>query len=292
MSEIDEFERALADALTKVGAAARPPGDAWERLVRRFDSRPADRAEPDAREENLEVVMPTPDRQEPMTRRWRVYVGVAAAAALLIVGLVAFSDLRDDSAPADEPLPQVTTVPDGPDPTLAVSIAEQFLTALGELDAVAAISLVDADAQIQHYNQTATRAEIAVGVAMEEAVGGRTELQGCESTAPDQVRCEATYIDDRVETFGGVPGEMTYLVKVDNGLITAYRVGLDTDTFGSNPWESYKTFVFEQSQDDFAAMFASHPDGMGIIGPLLTEESVELHRQYTENFVLKHDDRS
>jgi len=106
----------------------------------------------------------------------------------------------------------------------------------------------------------------------------------------DQVTCRTTYIDDRVEAVGGVAGDITYFITVENGLITAYRVALDADTFGTNPWESYKTFVTERSQDDFGAMFAGHPDGIDIIGPVLTEESVELHRQYTQEFVAEYRD--
>jgi hypothetical protein len=289
MPELDELERALTDGLNSVAATARPPSDAWERLARRLEGHTTSGSLPDTNRDHREDMMLTPRRNEPRTRRWTLFVGAAAAAAVLILALVAVLPLRDDgNVPADQPSPPVTGAPEGPDPAAAVSVAERFMTALAEADATTAVGLVDADATINHYGQSGTRDEIEIAVSLEEATGGRIAPESCELTAPDQVTCEATYINDRVEAVGGVPADMTYFIKVENALITAYRVALDTDTFGTNPWTDYQTFVraTERNPGDFGAMFASHPDGMGIVGPLLTDTSVELHRQYTDDFVL------
>jgi hypothetical protein len=122
MAEFDQLERELTAELSKVGAAARPPSDAWERFARRLDhdppradlpthSTPAGRRINDGRPPHeTEIIMRSNDTVQP-SRRWYI---LGAAAGLIAIAVVAIGlAARDTDPPAPAP---AATVP-APAPT-------------------------------------------------------------------------------------------------------------------------------------------------------------------------------
>lgn len=223
----------------------------------------------------------TPQRVD--TRRWPF---LAAAAAVAIVAGLVIVATRDggDSVPADEPDAVV-----GQQPT-PVSVGERFVTAIDGGDRLAAMSLLADDAPLQMLGATVP-SEFEWLFGMFEATGDRFTLQGCEFTEPDQVECHALFSNRWTDAVAGERAEATFFIKVDGDQITAMRYALDTETFGPTVWEPFLEFVRQRSLDDFGKMFASHPDGMGVVGPILTDESLALHQKYTDEYAVANGDR-
>jgi hypothetical protein len=208
-----------------------------------------------------------------------------AAAALLIAGIgvtALFAIQRDDpSTPtADEPAPVDSE--QQADATLLT--AERFMTAYDLADRTSAMSFVSEDAPMQIGGQFIARSEIGPLFRLSEVVDDRYKLQRCELVQPNQVTCVALYSNGWSDAVGAEPVDATFFLRIEGDQITALRAAIDTATFGPTVWDRYLEFVREQSLDDFGKMFASNADGMGIIGPALTDESVELHATYTRDF--------
>ena len=213
-----------------------------------------------------------------------------AAAALLIVGIGAmalFVNRGDDPATntADEPNPvESAPVEPGQQAEATRLQAERFMAAFDLADRTTAMSLVSEDAPIQVGSQLVTRSEIGPLFRLSEVTDDRYELQRCEVIQPGQVTCRALFSNRWTDAVGAEPVDATFFMRIEDDQITALRTGIDTETFGPLVWDRYLNFVREQDLNDFGKMFASHPDGMGIIGPKLTDESVELHDIYTADF--------
>ena len=59
----------------------------------------------------------------------------------------------------------------------------------------------------------------------------------------------------------------------------------EAEELPSEVWSTWSEFVRDRGDGDWGIMSKSHSDGAAIIGPVLTAESIELHRRYTEEFV-------
>jgi streptogramin lyase len=109
----DRVERDLG----QIADRASPSSTAWEAIQHRID-------EQDTTESTMEVIMLSPDRNQPSTRsRSWIYAAAAAAVVALVGGLIVFGNLADeDQLPADQP-PQ--TIPAEPEPETATPVAPE-----------------------------------------------------------------------------------------------------------------------------------------------------------------------
>lgn len=148
MSDFDQLERELSRQLREVGAAARPPADAWERFARRLNSRapttqqshpskPGPNRVSDVQpSDEMEITMRSNDVAQ-SRRRWPL---LGAAAGLIAVAIIGIALAARDT---DEPEPPVATAP-SPAPTTLPAPPPVELRGAGGPEAVEAFTTVSA----------------------------------------------------------------------------------------------------------------------------------------------------
>lgn len=293
MSDFDQLERALSTQLREVGAAARPPADAWERFARRLDSaaaateqlRPqpgADRVDDGDPSQGMEITMRS-NEIAPSRRRWPL---LGTAAGLIVVVIVGVALAARDS---DEPDPPVATVPPPSAPTTPPAPPPVELQgAEGSPGAVGAFATVSAAFEAFNAGDTAGWA-IPVSAELNPdpdesgepldmdyetarlAAGGRFENGSCdyEPLAADPApgtedgegpiarhlfNCSVTYVD-AFTIAAGIDAVEGYSFSVADD-------GTPVETFNSGPDVEVRSFMisFVNWLDD------EHPDLVASIG--------------------------
>ena len=159
-------------------------------------------------------------------------------------------------------------------------VAEQFIAAGDAADVEASLALIDPEAQLTVGDNVVAREGKENWIRLEGVLGFRDEEAVCSASDPTQVEYSAMRSNRWTDATGGEPEPNTFFLRIEEGQVTAMR-----STAAADGWEEYFEFVMERSSDEeFAAMFVSHPDGMGIIGLAYTDESIELHSHWTDKF--------
>jgi hypothetical protein len=213
--------------------------------------------------------------RSPDTHRHRRHVLAAVAVAAAVVGgLVLLSTDQDDKRPAD--VPDITT-PVEPDPA---TVGAAFVSAIDSHDYDNAHRLLTDDATIQMLGSTDI-AEFEQLLAHLEAVDARYGLTECTYAEP-AVTCRASFTNAWFDPLDEPATTATFFIRIEDGQVSALR---QAEELPDRVWSTWSSFVRDRGEGDWGAMTKSHPDGLGIIGPILTDESIELHRQYTIEFV-------
>jgi hypothetical protein len=222
----------------------------------------------------LTALEPKAPERNNSKRPWLMAAAAVAALALVVGGLALLSPDQDEERPAD--VPEVTTRVE-PDPA---AVAAAFVSAIDSHDHDNAQLLLADDATIQMLGSTDV-AEFEQLLAHLEAVDARYDLTECTYAEP-AVTCRALYTNAWFDPLDEPATTATFFVRVEDGQVTALR---QAQKLPDRVWLTWSSFVRDRGEGDWGAMAKGHPDGMGIIGPMLTDESIELHRQYTTEFV-------
>lgn len=196
-------------------------------------------------------------------------VGVAAVALLWIM-----RPAEDTTTPANEP-----AALSAPDPE-AVGIAEEFLQASNDFDALQAMSYLSDDV-VGH------RKAYRQNLSWLEATGFQKILDFCQqvggSTASGtSVRCTYDFHGLRSDEMGlGPYGGSSDEFTVHDGLIVQQSGLLDTEKFSPQVWEPFAEWVSKAYPEDAAVMYedASYSQEMH------TPESIRLWEQHTREYV-------
>lgn len=185
--------------------------------------------------------------------------------------------VADDPNPAESPVETDTTEQSAEQ---AAVVAEQFTAAGDAADVEASLALIDPEARLTVGNNVVAPEEKENWIRLEGVLGFRDEEAVCSASDPTQVECSTNRSNRWTDATGGEPEPNTFFLRIQEGQVTAM-----SSTAVVDGWEEYVEFVMERSSDEeFAAMFVSHPDGMGIIGLAYTDESTELHPHWTDEF--------
>ena len=218
-----------------------------------------------------------PDLQPPNTprRMWPTLTAIAAVVIVVVAGLALVTrGGADREEPADQP--KITT-PVEPDPA---TVGAAFVSAIDNHDHDTALRLLADDATVQMLGST-DATEFGLLLDFLAAIDARYDLAGCDYAEP-AVTCRALFTNAWFEPLDVPATTATFFIRVDDGQVTAFR---HAEEVPDQVWSTWSKFVRSGGEGDWGAMAKSHPDGAAIIGPVLTEESIELHRQYTAKFV-------
>lgn len=252
----------------------------------------------------------TPPEVAPKRRRPIVAAALTAVIGLIVgLVLVISNQTAEETPPATDPTPTTavtpTTIADVVDPAeaAALAIATGFFEARAGGDADAATSF----AFEGHINLGLAESLAAMPdeMAWLDATGWRTEVDTCTVTSPDpanlRVTCTVTHDNawSRALGLGPYPGE--YYIRIEEGevfgqvleqpKITQVVSRFIGTAFLPEAWNPFVSWVETNHPDDVDTMFLPSnffEEGLFLPGerhPSLTPESIELWRQYTEEFV-------
>jgi hypothetical protein len=242
----------------------------------------------DTKNSTMEVNMLSPDRIEPRnrSRTWMV-VAASVAALALVGGLIVIANRdTDDNVPADQP-PVSITVPgtagvDGGTALAALAaVGERLMTAFDSGDHDTVAELVADDADLISMLGVTTKSGLIDLFGYLEAAELGFDVQECVGSEPDQVQCSLQQSSGFATAARVLTGEATMLMKIEDGQVVALRYGRP-DAHG-RAHEEFSQFIRDADPDAPEKMWWS--DSTGNPWPLLTEESFELFKQYTQAFI-------
>jgi len=221
---------------------------------------------------------------KPPRRNWTI--GIAAAAAVIIVGEVLMVS-RADSGPApvtDEPVAttQPLVVEAQPSPE---AVAAGFLEARTMWDFDAAVGYLSEDATID-IGPADSQETLGLEMAWQRATGLVVTFDECasigESVAgePTSVSCAVT-VDGAIAGANGIdPYQASFEFEALDGMITNVTFS-DLGSYSREDWEPFASWVLEEHSDAIPAMYQKGLNS----SPVLTQESFDLWRRYTEEYV-------
>ena len=260
-------ERVRRD-LNVIADRATPSPTAWDSIRSRIET--------ESDESNVEVVWREPDDQAaPSRTRITLWVGVAASAVLMTVGVVFLTRGGDD---AD----RVVTADET---RRAIDVAQSFVEARDRWDGEAVRALVADDAEVSGENQVTTADEYLVNAEFERVTGWRflePECTASEVDPPIEVTC--TYLMENAwsQALGEGPftgSNFTFVIADDQiQQITHY---FNFDLFAPQVFEVWVAWLTENHPDDVNVMYGF--DG-GIATVHSTPQALALQQQYTNEF--------
>ena len=260
-------ERVRRD-LNVIADRATPSPTAWDSIRSRID------AETD--EHGVEVVWRHPDDQEtPSRTRITLWVGVAASAVLITVGILASTRGGDD---ADR-------VVESDEARQAIDLAQRFVEARDRWDGEAVRALIADDVEIVGENQVTTADEYLVNADFERVTGWRFLQPECTATEvgpPVEVTCG--YVMENAWSqalgVGPFPGSSFQFV-IDDGQIQQVTHSFDFESFAPQVFEVWVAWLTDNHPDDVDVMY----DFTGAV-PVVhsTPEALALQEQYTDEF--------
>ncbi|MDH4277061.1 MAG: hypothetical protein OEZ14_15795 [Acidimicrobiia bacterium] len=236
-----------------------------------LDSAPAVTA-PGARTgDDLMVELPAPEDTtiEPgpaagrpsVAPRRRLLIGIAAAVALIVVGVLAAR--REDRVSVVMPGPAtstVTTTTDAPNDTPIDAAAEaeitmQFMEARADYDGETVLSLLAPDASFNPAEIAQSVDEVLLQAEWEQAVGGQYLEPSCGVSAPGRVGCTYTIQGPINERLGLGPYEgNVFLLEISDGRITRVDHQIVAFDFYTDVEVGFNSWVRQNHPDDFAAI--------------------------------------
>lgn len=219
---------------------------------------------------------PTPTEESPWWRRGWVAALSAAAVVLLIIGVVALVQSGDDP-PVGSEVPVTTVAPESAE---ALAIAEAFMEARDAADVEATFALFSDDVHLSSLARTAE--ELVLWYAWDEAYGADIVSFECRELADarlTRVGCTYATTNAWAEALGVGPfSGSSYLLTMSDGRITSMVHNFNDTEFLPQVWSPVSIWIAERHPDDWQVMRRGQ-------APILTEESIELWRQHTEEFV-------
>jgi hypothetical protein len=209
--------------------------------------------------------------------RW-VMAGIAAAA--VVAALVVWSGLRsgdDETAPASDPS------------SSAVKVANAFVQAWGAFDREAAAAQLAPDADLAIWTDATGTDQWRQGNRFLQAIGSQLILRSCTPTgttsAGTTVTCAYDFhaLNSDELRRGPFSGDTFEFVIRDNKITSAHTVfNYNTNGFSDTMWEPFAAWVAKNHPRDAAIMYSDWP---GTSREALTDESISLWQQHTENYL-------
>ncbi len=236
-----------------------------------------------------ETLRPTEPEKERNRRGWFA-AGVSFAAIIAMVGgglwFASMGDTGDDASSLVTTTIEATTTTAATVAGIEASQAAiSFLTATETFDVDAALALLADDAVIA-LGPADSKSAVAKEMRWQEATGLVVTPQECsvaDATQPSEgsiaVGCTATVASPIAAVGGAEPIVFTYEATVDDGVITAIE-SVDLGIYSNAVWVPFESWVRTSRSDAHPIMFSSA--GTGVV---LSDESIELWRQYTTEYV-------
>ena len=260
-------ERVRRD-LNVIADRATPSPTAWDSILSRVDAQ--------SDEADIEVVWRDPEDQEsPSRKRITLWVGVAASAVLITVGVVASTRGGDDAVRLVE----------SDEARQAIDLAQRFVQARDRWDGEAVRALVADDAEIVGENQVTTADEYLVNADFERVTGWHFLEPECTATEvgpPIVVTC--SYVMENAWSRALGVGPFTgssFQFVIDDGQIQQVTHYFDFDLFAPQVFEVWVAWLTDTHPDDVDVMY----DFTGAV-PVVhsTPEALALQEQYTNEF--------
>jgi hypothetical protein len=217
--------------------------------------------------------MKTHDRVEvdqvPQDPRRNPFIGIAAAAAIVVGVLVFLRPLDDAPVAAKQPAP--------------MEIATAFLEAYGAFDVDRASSYLAIDADLSGLDGGVEGWQL--GNKWLESHGFKLLLQSCEEqdgSLPGGVHCLFAFHAIRSGEIGVGPfGGSSFDFRIQDGKIVLASIRWDLDEFSPQIWEPFAAWVVDAHPEDAAIMYTDPSETM----QRLTEESIGLWEQRSREYV-------
>ncbi len=260
-------ERVRRD-LNEIAERATPSPTAWDSILSRIQT--------ESDEADIEVVWRDPDdQQRPSRARVLLWVGVAASAVLITVGVVAVTRGGDD---ADR-------VVETDETRQAIDLAQRFVEARERWDGEAVRALVADDAEIVGENQVTTADEYLVNADFERVTEWHFRQPECTATdvgLPIEVTCSYVMENAWSQALGVGPftgSSFTFVIA--DGQIQQITHYFDFGQFSPQVFEVWVAWLTDNHPDDVDAMY----DFSGAEPIVLsTPEALALQEQYTNEF--------
>lgn len=188
-------------------------------------------------------------------------VRIAAAAVVLILGLGACAS-EAASTPQE--------------------IGEAMVTAFDDHDADTALDLLEAGAVIEVFSAS-TPEEFRELFGWFDALDWRFDSLECTASGAEQVTCRVLQRNEWSKVVDADPVNGDLEMTVADGQITSLAYTFDVFAWIPVTFEPFSDFVAATHPADMETMWYFNDDG-GIRGPRLTEDSIALFDQYSEEY--------
>ena len=234
-------ERVRRD-LNVIADRATPSPTAWDSILSRIDAQ--------TDEADIDVVWRDPEDQEsPSRKRITLWVGVAASAVLITVGVVASTRGGDDAVRLVE----------SDEARQAIDLAQRFVQARDRWDGEAVRALVADDAEIVGENQVTTADEYLVNADFERVTDWHFLEPECTATEvgpPIEVTC--CYVMENAWSRALGVGPFTgssFQFVIDDGQIQQVTHYFDFDLFAPQVFEVWVAWLTDTHPDDVDVMY-------------------------------------
>ena len=216
--------------------------------------------------------MPNETQTPVIPLRQRPWTGIAAGVAIVAALATAIALVARRPAPVSQPEPT------------PVEIATMFIETIDP--ATADLLAPDAEVNFLHV----ARDTYAAYFEWLQAIGATDTVVECVEQEREagadavQVRCDWEHQNAWAQTRGlGPYGGRTNLYTIEGGQITAIDMeSFDTSRYSAEVWTFWNVYVGQRSLDDARVMFTV---ANGFDNPDLSPESIELWREYTEQYL-------
>ncbi len=260
-------ERVRRD-LNVIADRVTPSPTAWDSILSRIQTQ--------SDEAGVEVVWRDPDDQKTGSRRRiTLWVGAAASAVLITVGVLALTRGGED---ADR-------VVETDDAQQAIDLAQRFVEARDRWDGEAVRAMVADDAEIVGENQVTTADEYSVNADFERVTEWRFLQPECTATevgSPIEVTCTYAMENAWSQALGVGPFTgSSFTFVIDEGVIQQITHYFDFNLFSPQVFEVWVAWLTANHPDDLDTMY----DLTGTV-PIVhsTPEALTLQEQYTDEF--------
>jgi hypothetical protein len=261
-------ERVRRD-LNVIAERATPSPTAWDSILSRID------AETD--EADIEVVWRDPEDQgTPSPTRIALWVGVAASAVLITVGVLASTRGGDD---ADR-------VVESDETRQAIGLAQRFVEARDRWDGEAVRAMVADDAVIVGEDQVTTADEYLVHSDFERVTEWRFLQPECAATEvgpPVEVTCSYVMENAWSQALGVGPfSGSSFTFVIADGVIQQVTHYFDFNLFAPQVFDVWVAWLTDTHPDDVDVLY----DFTGAVAIVhSTPEALALQEQYTDEFI-------
>ncbi len=229
-------------------------------------------------------------------KRGRLVPALVVVAAALLVGALAILSQSDETSPAAPNPPDTTVVGVVESPEQAMAVATTYLEVWLAGDLATSSGLIAGDNMRGFFNTTNYK-EIGAEVAWWDAAGWINDLGECRLFNPDptatRVSCEVTTTTAVSRVTGVEPLVGEYMVTVRNidgrtAVTDGELFRMEGTRFATEIWEPFENWIEANYPSDADTMYDNTFVVEFFTKPMLTAESIELWRQYTEEFVAEH----
>ncbi|HET9258824.1 MAG TPA: hypothetical protein VFP42_01705 [Acidimicrobiia bacterium] len=196
------------------------------------------------------------------------WIGVAAAVALVIGGLIIFQATEDGDVASATP----------------IAVANEYLDAYANFDVDRVASMLAEDAVVVPWEPNANRTDWQSDLRYLDAVGFELLVGECREIPPlaegSRVNCEYEahgFGSDRIglDPFGG----SLFRLVINDGKVTRSDMGFNFTDFAGTMWFPFQDWILENHSDDYAVMYESENLSRQ------TDDALALWEQRVEDYV-------